>query len=147
MLPGTVTVVVPAVLLARNGVDVEPLLVVLGAPLIVAGFLMWVWTVRLFARIGKGTLAPWDPTTQLVVEGPYAHVRNPMITGVLAVLLGEALVFGSVPVAIWAAVFAVTITSSSSPTRSRRSSGGSVTSTAVQGQRPALGPPENRVAA
>ena len=31
-----------------------------------------------------------------------------MITGVLAVLLGEALVFGSVPVAIWAAVFAVT---------------------------------------
>jgi protein-S-isoprenylcysteine O-methyltransferase Ste14 len=61
--------------------------------------------VRLLARIGKGTLAPWDPTTHLVVEGPYAHVRNPMITGVLAALLGEALVFGSTAIAIWAAVF------------------------------------------
>jgi protein-S-isoprenylcysteine O-methyltransferase Ste14 len=69
---------------------------------------MWVWTVRLFARIGRGTLAPWDPTQRLVVAGPYAHVRNPMITGVLALLLGEALIFGSVAIAIWAAVFAVT---------------------------------------
>ena len=77
-------------------------------PLVVAGFLMWLWTVRLFARIGKGTLAPWDPTTELVVEGPYAHVRNPMITAVLAVLIGEALVFGSTAIAIWAALFAVT---------------------------------------
>ena len=68
-----------------------------------AGFALWVWTVRLFARIGRGTLAPWDPTERLVVEGPYAHVRNPMITGVLAVLLGEALIFGSTAIAIWAA--------------------------------------------
>ena len=67
---------------------------------------MWVWTVRLFARIGRGTLAPWDPTERLVVAGPYAHVRNPMITGVLAVLVGEALIFGSTAIAIWAAVFA-----------------------------------------
>ena len=121
---------------------------VLGAPLIVAGFLMWVWTVGLFARIGKGTLAPWDPTTQLVVEGPYAHVRNPMITGVLAVLLGEALVFGSVPVAIWAAVFAVTnhvfFLAYEEPSVERRF-GDAVPP--LQGQRPALGPPENRLAA
>ena len=107
LLPGTVAVVVPAVLIARNEVDFEPLGAVLGVPLLVAGFLMWLWTVWLFARIGKGTLAPWDPTTQLVVEGPYAHVRNPMITGVLAALLGEALVFGSTAIAIWAAIFAL----------------------------------------
>ena len=99
-------VVVPAVLIARNGVDFDPLRLLLGVPLVVAGFLMWLWTVRLFARIGKGTLAPWDPTTQLVVEGPYAHVRNPMIAGVLAALVGEALVFGSTAIAIWAVIFA-----------------------------------------
>ena len=29
---------------------------------------------------------------RLVAAGPYRHVRNPMITGVVAVLLGEALV-------------------------------------------------------
>ena len=107
LLPGTVVVVVPTVLAASYGADVEPVRVVLGAPLVAAGFAMWLWTVRLFARIGKGTLAPWDPTERLVVAGPYAHVRNPMITGVLAVLLGEALVFGVTAIAIWAAAFAV----------------------------------------
>jgi protein-S-isoprenylcysteine O-methyltransferase Ste14 len=40
-----------------------------------------------------------------VVEGPYRHVRNPMITAVLAVLLGEAALFGSVPLLIWFAAF------------------------------------------
>lgn len=107
LLPGTVAVVVPAILIARNGADFDSLRVVAGAPLMGAGLAMWVWTVRLFARLGKGTLAPWDPTERLVVEGPYAHARNPMITGVLAALLGEALVFGSTAIAIWAAIFAV----------------------------------------
>jgi protein-S-isoprenylcysteine O-methyltransferase Ste14 len=107
LLPGTVTVVVPTILIARNGADFDLVRTVLGTPLVVGGFAMWVWTVRLFALIGRGTLAPWDPTERLVVEGPYAHVRNPMITGVLAVLLGEALVFGSTAIAIWAAIFAV----------------------------------------
>ena len=107
LLPGTVAVAVPAILIALSGTDFDPLRGVLGAPLAIAGFAMWLWTVQLFARIGKGTLAPWDPTERLVVEGPYAHVRNPMITGVLGVLLGEALVFGSTAIAIWAAIFAM----------------------------------------
>jgi protein-S-isoprenylcysteine O-methyltransferase Ste14 len=107
LLPGTAAVVVPAVLVARDGAEFDPLRIALGVPLVAAGFAMWVWTVRLFARIGRGTLAPWDPTERLVVEGPYAHVRNPMIAGVLAVLLGEALIFGSTAIAIWAAIFMV----------------------------------------
>jgi protein-S-isoprenylcysteine O-methyltransferase Ste14 len=107
LLPGTVAVVVPAILAASYDTDIELWRALLGAPFVAAGFAMWVWTVRLFARIGRGTLAPWDPTERLVVEGPYAHVRNPMITGVLAVLLGEALILGSTAIAIWAALFAV----------------------------------------
>ena len=107
LLPGTVTVVVPAVLVALWGAEVEPARAALGAVLVAAGLALWVWTVLLFARIGRGTLAPWDPTERMVVEGPYAHVRNPMITAVLAALIGEALIFGSIAVAIWAAVFAV----------------------------------------
>jgi protein-S-isoprenylcysteine O-methyltransferase Ste14 len=107
LLPGTVAVVVPAILLAGNGIEVEPWRALVGAPFVAGGFAMWLWTVRLFARIGRGTLAPWDPTERLVVEGPYAHVRNPMITGVLAVLVGESLIFGSTAIAVWAAVFAV----------------------------------------
>jgi protein-S-isoprenylcysteine O-methyltransferase Ste14 len=109
LLPGTVTIVVP-VLILLGGTGPEPgfgtpVVVVLGALLIAAGFAFWVWTVRLLARIGKGTLAPWDPTQRLVVEGPYRYVRNPMITAVLAVLLGETLVFGSLGLLVWCGVF------------------------------------------
>lgn len=111
-----VAIVLPAVILiAGDGPDVgwglrglaTALPVLLGAALIVAGFTLWLWTVRLFARIGKGTLAPWDPTHHLVVQGPFAHVRNPMISAVLAVLLGEAALFGSFGILIFAAAFLI----------------------------------------
>lgn len=62
-------------------------------------------TVRLLARVGQGTLAPWDPTQHLVVEGMYRHVRNPMIAGVFAVLLGEAWLAASVPLFLWCTFF------------------------------------------
>jgi protein-S-isoprenylcysteine O-methyltransferase Ste14 len=78
---------------------------VAGGVLIACGVALWAWTVRLFARVGRGTLAPWDPTRRLVVEGPYRHTRNPMITAVLAVLIGEALVFGSAGLLAWAGGF------------------------------------------
>jgi protein-S-isoprenylcysteine O-methyltransferase Ste14 len=114
LLPGTVTLVVPAAILLTGegpsvgwGLEGAPaaLPVLLGAALIASGLALWVWTVRLFSRIGKGTLAPWDPTRHLVVEGPYRHVRNPMITGVLAVLAGEAALFGSPALVVWCAAF------------------------------------------
>jgi protein-S-isoprenylcysteine O-methyltransferase Ste14 len=57
--------------------------------------------VQLLANVGQGTLAPWDPTQHIVVRGPYRHVSNPMISGVLAVLLGEAALLGSLPVFCW----------------------------------------------
>ena len=65
------------------------------------------WTVRLFVRQGEGTPAPWDPPQKLVVAGPYRHVRNPMITSVLLMLGGEALVFQSSAIAAWLIVFFV----------------------------------------
>ena len=62
-------------------------------------------TISLFARIGKGTLAPWSPTRHLVAQGVYRHVRNPMISGVFAILLGEAAFFRSPHLLIWFLVF------------------------------------------
>ncbi len=119
LLPGVVVLVVPGlILLLGEGPDLgwglgsalSLATVLAGLVLIAAGLAMWVWTVMLFSRIGRGTLAPWDPTRKLVVEGPYRHVRNPMISAVLAVLLGEAALLGSVGIALWAAAFAVTNT-------------------------------------
>ena len=105
LLPFMATVVVPAVLVWRRGdVDVGAL-AVLGVPLIGLGLAVFVWTVTLFDREGEGTLAPWDPTSRLVVRGPYRHVRNPMITGVLAILLGEAALLGMPSLLVWAAIF------------------------------------------
>src|SRR5262249_42394884 len=60
-----------------------------------------------FAFRGKGTPAPIDPPKKLVVEGPYRVVRNPMYESVLLVLVGEAIVLHSVPLAELAAVFFV----------------------------------------
>ena len=113
LLPGVVVVLVPLVVLISTGSDfgwglgegVAVLPIFLGLILIAVGFGLWLWTVRLFARVGRGTLAPWDPPMSLVVEGPYRHVRNPMIAAVLTALLGEAALFGSLPLLIWFGCF------------------------------------------
>lgn len=77
----------------------------LGVLVFLVGFGLFLSCVWLFAWVGRGTLAPWDPTTRLVVRGPYRRVRNPMISGVAFMLAGEALLFWSVALAAWLALF------------------------------------------
>lgn len=114
ILPFTVTVVVPAWLARRHHVTLtlgaaapEVVLQLLGAASIGLGLVLFVASLRQFAARGKGTLAPWDPPKNLVVEGPYRYVRNPMISGVFFVLAGEALVLRSWPHGQWALLFLV----------------------------------------
>jgi protein-S-isoprenylcysteine O-methyltransferase Ste14 len=76
-----------------------------GTAILLLGVSLFAWCVALFARVGRGTLAPWDPTKQLVVVGPYRYVRNPMISAVLIILIGESLFFGSRVVALWTVAF------------------------------------------
>lgn len=98
-LPFVMAVVIPVWLARRNHVSFSPaatfplhLVQIAGLLLIVVGMVLFASTLRRFATEGKGTLAPWDPPRELVVHGPYRYVRNPMISGVLIVILGEALV-------------------------------------------------------
>jgi protein-S-isoprenylcysteine O-methyltransferase Ste14 len=107
VLPGLVTIVVPAVILWLGGTDVEPATGVVGALAVTAGVALVAWTINLFDTVGHGTLAPWEPTSALVVSGPYRYVRNPMITGVAIILAGEALFFRSWGIAIELGVFVV----------------------------------------
>ncbi len=72
-----------------------------------AGLVLFVSSVVLFVRIGKGTLAPWNPTRKLVVKSLYRHMRNPMILGVLCILLGESLLLPSFAILVWAIFFFV----------------------------------------
>ena len=114
LLPGIVTIVVPSAIILLTGeiefgwglarpYDLLPTL--FGCILIGLGFFQKIKTISLFATVGEGTLAPWEPTRMLVVRGPYRYVRNPMISGVLAILLGEALILGSLPLIYWFLLF------------------------------------------
>jgi len=78
-----------------------------GIALVAAGFLLLVVTVRQFVHYGEGTLAPWDPTQQLVVEGIYRHMRNPMHVGVFLALYGEGVLMGSVTLLLFATAFVI----------------------------------------
>ncbi len=76
-----------------------------GALSVWIGFTLFVWCINLFVIVGKGTLAPWDPTQKLVAIGPYRLVRNPMISGVALMLIGQSLFWGSWVIGIWAGTF------------------------------------------
>ena len=52
-------------------------------------------------------MAPIAPTERLVVGGPFRWVRNPGYISVIALLLGQALVFGSSVLLAYAAVIAL----------------------------------------
>jgi protein-S-isoprenylcysteine O-methyltransferase Ste14 len=65
-----------------------------GAALILAGVAGLVDSFVRFALQGLGTPAPIAPPQHLVVTGLYRYVRNPMYVAVVAVILGQAILFG-----------------------------------------------------
>ena len=65
-----------------------------GIVLILAGLPGLVDSFARFALQGLGTPAPIAPTENLVVTGLYRYVRNPMYVAVVAVILGQAILFG-----------------------------------------------------
>jgi protein-S-isoprenylcysteine O-methyltransferase Ste14 len=112
LLPFTVTVLVPAWLARRNGVVIslgssftDVALQSVGLAIGAIGLLLFATSLGQFVMRGHGTLAPWDPPKHLVVEGPYRYVRNPMISGVVLILVGEALVLRSAVHGWWAFTF------------------------------------------
>lgn len=113
ILPVTVAVIIPFLIVGRfHPFRVElhlPLPFVqipLGSLFFCGGLALLVITARLLARKGRGTLAPWDPTRELVTDGLYRYVRNPMISGVLFMLTGETILCGSWSLLVWVLVFA-----------------------------------------
>lgn len=117
MLLGMVTLVIPGTILWLDGTDSLGLwqsvpasivvLPVIGMICICLDLSLMVATIRLFVNVGEGTLAPWGPPQRLVVQGVYRRVRNPMISGVILVLLGESLLTASLPLFCWSLVAAL----------------------------------------
>lgn len=108
VLPIVVAGVIPWVLAAREGAPHRwpppPIEGLISIIILAAGLYLLVAMNVLFLRYGAGTLAPWDPPERLVIRGVYRHVRNPMITGVLLIILAEAVALASPSVGIWFAV-------------------------------------------
>jgi protein-S-isoprenylcysteine O-methyltransferase Ste14 len=111
-LPGLVAIFVPRWIARSYDIRLAPVadfpgrvLQLLGVGVLLVGLTLFAASLYHFATRGRGTLAPWDPPRVLVVGGPYRFVRNPMISGVIFVLFGEALVLLSLPHAAWAATF------------------------------------------
>ena len=70
------------------------------------GIFLTIWSVRTFYnKGGEGTPAPWNPVPNLIISGPYRYIRNPMILGVVILLLFESFFFSSVPLFLWTIVF------------------------------------------
>jgi protein-S-isoprenylcysteine O-methyltransferase Ste14 len=114
ILPGTVLVLVPAWIARRYGVVpaigrsvAQQAVQFVGLSLLIVGLLLFFASLQRFATEGKGTLAPWDPPRTLVIRGPYRFVRNPMISGLIFILFGEAFVLLSLPHGVWAAAVLV----------------------------------------
>jgi protein-S-isoprenylcysteine O-methyltransferase Ste14 len=96
VLPGIVTLIIPAVLLYFTGNTqlIQPF----GLIFVTFGFGGLLWCVVNFFVQGRGTLAPWSPPERLVVEGLYHCTRNPMYISVGLILLGWAVSFNSLVV-------------------------------------------------
>ena len=105
IVPGTVAVFVPLSAFSHSKFFFSGLALT-GAFLLLVGGLIYLWCVWDFGAAGRGTPAPIDPPKRLVVRGLYAYGRNPMYVGVLSVIFGWALLFGSSPIAIYGACVA-----------------------------------------
>ena len=75
----------------------------LGLIPILIGVMIYIWCAWNFTFIGKGTPAPFDPPKELVVKGPYQYVRNPMYVFLVLALTGEAILFETAILILFAA--------------------------------------------
>jgi protein-S-isoprenylcysteine O-methyltransferase Ste14 len=103
ILPLILTVIVPSIfilkfnnhLLVFNSI-ISGVILAVGIFLILLGLGFVIYTNKSFLMVGKGTLAPWDPPKKLVVVDLYRYVRNPMISGLSMIILGESMIFYSI---------------------------------------------------
>lgn len=116
LLPGNVLVFIPLTILWLSRDDVSLVRIIPSSMLALAfgllflavGLFLVIWTMRIFIKQGGGgTPAPWDPIKNFVVEGPYLYVRNPMIIGVILLLISESIILQSWEIFSWMIVFVI----------------------------------------
>lgn len=113
LTPGVVAGLIPAMITGWRipwTAGWESPVAIVGALAILSGVSVLFDAFVRFAR-ADGTPAPPLPTAHLVVVGPYRYVRNPMYLAVLSIILGQAVLFGSVAAVIYAGIVLVAVAS------------------------------------
>ena len=82
-------------LLGINDIFPRSFCITLALPVFAFALFLLGWSVLNFFR-AKGTPVPFNPPPRLVTTGPYAYVRNPMLTGIFALLFGFGMFLGSI---------------------------------------------------
>lgn len=101
-VPGIVAGALPWVIGSSAGSAPSWPMRTIGFALAVAGVVLLLVCFAGFVA-ARGTPAPVAPTEQLVVEGPYRYVRNPMYVAVLTIVLGQTLWHAS----LWLVLYGV----------------------------------------
>jgi protein-S-isoprenylcysteine O-methyltransferase Ste14 len=107
LVPGLVAGYIPLVLLSSGSRIETGFLASVAFPLWLMGGAILLWSFWNFFQEGHGTPAPLDPPTELVAVGFYRYVRNPMYFGILLILAGYFLWFGTWALFIYVVLFFV----------------------------------------
>ena len=81
-------------LLGISEIFPRSLSIILASPIFAIALFLLGWSILNFFK-AKGTPVPFNPPPRLVMTGPYAYIRNPMLTGVFALLFGLGVLLGS----------------------------------------------------
>ena len=68
---------------------------IIGGLMVLAGWLLGLWTNYVQFTLGRGTPVPVMATQALLVGPPYSYCRNPMALGAIVAYLGVSMVAGS----------------------------------------------------
>jgi protein-S-isoprenylcysteine O-methyltransferase Ste14 len=106
VIPGSGAVWIPWWILTRGRETPAPVAWPAVA-FIAVGASLCLWCLWVFAIVGRGTPGPWDAPRRFVAVGPYRWVRNPIYVAALLVVVGEAWLFLSLLLLVYAGVMAI----------------------------------------
>ena len=107
VVPGAGGVYVPWLILTRSSGRLPPVAAWYAAPVILGGVCLYTWCAFAFGHTGRGTPGLWDAPRRVVATGPYAYVRNPIYLAALLIVSGEAWIFLSLALLLYAAGLAL----------------------------------------
>lgn len=103
VVPGAGGAYVPWLILTRDGGRLPAVAAWYAALVIIAGVCLYAWCAFAFGHTGRGTPGIWDAPRRVVATGPYTFVRNPIYLAALLIVSGEAWLFESPSLLLYAA--------------------------------------------